>query len=135
MGSGRLAWRTESRNPSAAAMVKVSSSKRAKTPVRIGRLSSVAAASTTWEIICRNNPGSSKIWNSSPTAGSSGNPRVFTLPSGGSVRFSTGAFRRIGGRLIEDAGIVPYVEVEYSVADFRSGRDPDLEAAEALFAD
>jgi len=68
------------------------------------------------------------------TAGSSGNPLVFALPHGSFARFSTGAFRRIDGQLIEDAGITPHVVVDYAIADFRSGRDPDLAAAEALLA-
>lgn len=65
------------------------------------------------------------------TAGSSGNPVRFRLP-GGVARFSTGDFRRGDGTPIEGVGLVPHVPVAYTVADFRSGRDPDLEAAQGL---
>lgn len=67
-----------------------------------------------------------------PTAGGSGNPIPFALPGGGSARISTGSFRRLDGRLIEGIGITPGLPVEFLVDDFRTGRDPDLEAANAL---
>ncbi|MDD5263422.1 MAG: S41 family peptidase [Candidatus Bipolaricaulis sp.] len=69
-----------------------------------------------------------------PTGGGSGNPVTFALPNGGQVRFSTGAFHRSDGTLIEGVGIAPDVLVSYTVADFRAGRDPDLEAAEAVLS-
>lgn len=65
------------------------------------------------------------------TGGASGNPLTFLLP-GGRVRFSTGAFHRLDGRLIEGEGISPDVPVEWSISAVVSGRDPDVEAAEAV---
>ncbi|MFQ3662883.1 MAG: S41 family peptidase [Chloroflexaceae bacterium] len=67
------------------------------------------------------------------TAGGSGNPITFRLSGGGVARFSTAAFRRNDGALIEGAGIAPDVRVAWTVADFRAGRDPDLEAAERVW--
>jgi len=65
------------------------------------------------------------------TAGGSGNPVTFALPNDGLLRFSTGAFRRLNGQLIQGVGIEPDVAVTYTVDDYRVGRDPDIEAAEA----
>lgn len=64
------------------------------------------------------------------TGGGSGNPVGFALPGGGGARFSTGAFRRNDGRLIEGVGVTPDSYVTWTVEDFRAGRDPDLAAAE-----
>lgn len=64
------------------------------------------------------------------TGGGGGNPMGFALPGGGKARFSTGAFRRNDGRLIEGVGITPDRYVEWTVEDFRAGHDPDLAAAE-----
>lgn len=69
------------------------------------------------------------------TAGASGNPIVFRLPGAYNVRFSTADFRRKDGTAIEGVGIVPDVEVDWTVEDLRQGRDPDLAAAEALLLD
>ncbi len=66
------------------------------------------------------------------SGGGSGNPISFRLTGGGRARFSTGDFRRNDGRPIEGQGIVPDVPVTWTVEDFRQGRDPDLDAAEAL---
>ncbi len=68
-----------------------------------------------------------------PTAGGSGNPITFRLSGGGLARFSTAAFYRNDGALIEGAGIAPDVYVAWTAADFRAGRDLDLEAAERLW--
>ncbi len=65
------------------------------------------------------------------SAGSSGNPVSFRLPGGGEARFSTGAFYRNNGALIEGVGIQPDVPVEWTLADILNGRDPDLEAAQS----
>jgi len=67
-----------------------------------------------------------------PTGGGSGNPVSLSLPGGGRARFSTAAFRRNDGSLIEGVGIAPHSIVFWTVADFRAGRDPDLDAAERL---
>jgi carboxyl-terminal processing protease len=67
-----------------------------------------------------------------PTAGSSGNPIVFEVEPGIQVRFSTGAFQRNDGRLIEGAGIIPDRPVAWTIDDVRRNRDPDLAVVEAL---
>jgi carboxyl-terminal processing protease len=67
-----------------------------------------------------------------PTGGGSGNPVNLSLPGGGRARFSTGAFRRNDGSLIEGAGIAPDHYIFWTVEDFRAGHDPDLQAAERL---
>ncbi len=69
-----------------------------------------------------------------PTAGGSGNPITFRLTGGALVRFSTGDFRRNDGTPIEGRGIAPDVYVNWTVDDFRAGRDPDLAAAESFMA-
>jgi carboxyl-terminal processing protease len=66
------------------------------------------------------------------TAGSTGRPVVFQLPAGGWARYSTGDFVSSRGLHIEGNGINPDVPVSWSLADFRSGRDPDLAAAVQL---
>ncbi len=66
------------------------------------------------------------------SGGGSGNPISFRLTGGGRARFSTGDFRRNDGSPIEGQGIAPDVPVTWTVEDFRRGRDPDLDAAEAL---
>ena len=67
-----------------------------------------------------------------PTGGGSGNPVRFALPGGGQARFSTGAFRRNNGALIEGVGITPDSYVTWTVEDLRAGRDPDLVAADCV---
>jgi carboxyl-terminal processing protease len=67
-----------------------------------------------------------------PTGGASGNPIVFRLPGERNVRFSTADFHRNDGTPIEGVGLTPDVTVTWTVEDFRQGRDPDLDAAEAL---
>ncbi len=64
------------------------------------------------------------------TAGGSGNPITFRLPGGGLARFSTAAFYRNDGSPIEGAGIAPDLPGAWTVADFRAGHDPDLDAGE-----
>ncbi len=64
------------------------------------------------------------------TGGGSGNPIRVKLPHGGEVKFSTGDFRRNDGRPIEGEGIAPELPVTWTGADYRAGRDPDVEAAE-----
>lgn len=39
----------------------------------------------------------------------------------------------MNGALIEGAGIAPDIDVRRTIGDFRTGRDPNLEAAERLF--
>jgi len=66
------------------------------------------------------------------TAGSTGNPVVLSIAGGGLVRYSTSVFRRPNGETVEGMGIAPDVPVEWTLADVRSGRDPDLERAIAI---
>ena len=66
------------------------------------------------------------------TGGMSGNPISIALPGGGVARYSTGDIRRMDGRRIEGAGITPDVTVTWTLADFRAGRDPDVDAAVRL---
>jgi carboxyl-terminal processing protease len=66
------------------------------------------------------------------TGGASGNPTLFRLPGQHNVRFSTANFVRNDGTPIEGVGLTPDVPVSWTVEDVRQGRDPDLEAAEAL---
>ncbi len=68
------------------------------------------------------------------TAGSSGNPISFPLPNGGVVRFSTGAFYRANGQLLEGIGITPDLPIAWTLEDVLTGRDPDLAAAERLLS-
>lgn len=62
------------------------------------------------------------------TGGASGNPIKFSIP-GGMVRYSTAAFYRPNGRLIEGVGYSPVIPVEWTLDDFISGIDPDIQAA------
>lgn len=66
------------------------------------------------------------------TAGASANPVLFRLPGEYNVRFSTANFRRNDGTPLEGVGIIPGIEVNWTVEDLRQGRDPDLAAAESL---
>jgi carboxyl-terminal processing protease len=66
------------------------------------------------------------------TGGGSGNPVRFHLTGGGVARYSTGAFRRNNGQLIEGVGIAPGVLVSRTLAAYRAGRDETLEQAEAI---
>jgi C-terminal processing protease CtpA/Prc len=66
------------------------------------------------------------------SAGSTGNPIIFQLPGDGQVSFSTGDLRRIDGAPLEGIGITPDVPVDWTLADLRQGRDPDLAEAVRL---
>ena len=63
------------------------------------------------------------------TAGGSGAPELFTLPSGWRINVSTKFIPRYDGQPIEWNGIVPDVRVVNPEADIRAGRDRQLEAA------
>ena len=63
------------------------------------------------------------------SGGSSGNPILFKMPDG-AVRFSTGAFYRATGQLVEWHGFSPDIPVSWSRADLLAGLDPDIAAAE-----
>ncbi len=66
------------------------------------------------------------------SAGGSGAPQDFFLPSGRRIRVSTLDFRRYDGRPIEWNGIVPDVLVMQTEADIKSDHDLQLERAIAL---
>lgn len=66
------------------------------------------------------------------SAGASGAPEVFLLPSGRRVRISTLNICRYDGTPIEWNGIIPDVLVLQTEADIKSGRDPQLERALAI---
>jgi carboxyl-terminal processing protease len=66
------------------------------------------------------------------TGGASANPVRFRLPGDYDARFSTADFHRNDGTSIEGVGIIPDLEVAWTLEDFRQGRDPDLAAAERL---
>jgi C-terminal processing protease CtpA/Prc len=63
------------------------------------------------------------------TSGSTGNPIRFYLPGGGWVRYSTAAFYRPNGTLVEGIGYVPDIPLHWTVEEYLSGNDPDLQAA------
>ncbi len=67
------------------------------------------------------------------TSGSTGNPIRFYLPGGGWVRYSTAAFYRPDGSLVEGIGYAPDVAVPWTVEAYLTGIDPDLNAALARF--
>jgi hypothetical protein len=63
------------------------------------------------------------------TAGGSGAPQLFALPSGRKIRLSTLIIRRFDGQPIEWNGVVPDVRVAQTAADINQGKDPQLEYA------
>lgn len=63
------------------------------------------------------------------SAGASGYPYNFTLPSGRRIRVSTHDYRRYDGMPIEWNGIIPDVLVTQTPADLKSGHDLQLERA------
>ena len=75
-------------------------------------------------------PGVTLVGDTS--AGASGAPQVFPLPSGRQVRVSTRDICRYDGTPIEWNGIIPNVLVTQTESDVRSGRDPQLERAIAI---
>ena len=63
------------------------------------------------------------------TAGASGAPQPFALPSGKKINVSTKDFRRYDGLPIEWNGVVPDLLVPQTEADTKQGRDKQLERA------
>ena len=63
------------------------------------------------------------------TAGGSGAPFPFSLPSGRRINVSTQYFPRYDGQPIEWNGVLPDIRVVNSEIEIRSGRDRQLEAA------
>lgn len=63
------------------------------------------------------------------TAGASGDPRVFKLPSGRHIRVSTKDIRRYDGERQEWNGIPPNIRVAQTADDAKRGRDKQLEYA------
>lgn len=71
----------------------------------------------------------------SPTFGSTGQPYYFVLPGGGQARVCTKQDTYPDGREFVGVGILPDVEVEYTLEDMLAGRDPVLEKAVSLLED
>ena len=98
---------------------------------KLAVLIDVGCASTTEQfILALSESGRARTFGRT-TAGTSGNPIIFQLPEGGAARFSTGAFYRLDGTLLEGKGIEPDVPVRWTISDVSEERDPDLLAAEA----
>ena len=51
------------------------------------------------------------------------------LPDGGEIQVSGLDYATPGGRRLDGEGVVPDVETPFTLADFRTGADPDLDAA------
>jgi len=66
------------------------------------------------------------------TAGGSGAPALFALPSGRGINVSTKDFRRYDGQPIEWNGVPPDILVRQTEEDIRQGRDRQLEHAIGL---
>ncbi|MFA6957172.1 MAG: S41 family peptidase [Thermoanaerobaculia bacterium] len=64
-----------------------------------------------------------------PTGGSTGQPLMFAVPGGGSVRICSKRNTLVDGREFVGIGIQPDLLVRPTVADLRAGRDPVLDAA------
>ncbi|MEI7576024.1 MAG: S41 family peptidase [Armatimonadota bacterium] len=64
-----------------------------------------------------------------PTGGSTGQPLSFNLPGGGSARVCTKQDLLPDGTKFVGVGIQPDIQVPWTVADVRAGRDPQLERA------
>lgn len=89
------------------------------------------ASSAEWFIVSLVDSGRARTVGRT-TTGATGNPLTFQLPEGGAARFSTGDFRRVDGSRVEGVGIAPDVPVTWTIDDVRTGRDPDIAAAERL---
>jgi hypothetical protein len=63
------------------------------------------------------------------TAGVSGAPKQFTLPSGKNINVSTKDFRRYDGLPIEWNGVLPNILIPQTKDDLNQGRDKQLERA------
>lgn len=63
------------------------------------------------------------------TIGVISHPRFFELPGGHSYTLSTWAFLNPDGSSIIETGILPDVEVEYTLEDLIKGKDPQLDKA------
>jgi C-terminal processing protease CtpA/Prc len=63
------------------------------------------------------------------TAGASGAPQLYALPSGREIRISTKNIPRYDGLPIEWNGIIPDIRVAQTEEDLKQGRDKQLEYA------
>ena len=68
------------------------------------------------------------------TNGSVLGSNVFPLPDGGQVTIPVEDIEMLDGKRLENAGVVPDIEVYPSLDDVRQGRDPALEIAERRLA-
>lgn len=64
-----------------------------------------------------------------PTAGVVVASQFFRLHDGGEIQIGTYDYESMDGTRLEGNGVRPDIEVERTLADVRSGRDPDLDAA------
>jgi len=62
------------------------------------------------------------------TGGATGNPINYEIP-GGQARYSTAAFYRPDGSLVEGIGYSPIIPVIWTEEDYLCGVDPDIDAA------
>jgi C-terminal processing protease CtpA/Prc len=63
------------------------------------------------------------------TAGTTGQPLVFSLPGGGNATVCTAHCTYADGSEFVGIGVQPDLEVRAMMSDIRSGRDPVLDAA------
>lgn len=63
------------------------------------------------------------------TAGAVVVSKFYTLPGGGTMQLAVDDFQAIGGKRLEGVGVMPDRVIPRMLANFRSGRDADLEAA------
>lgn len=66
------------------------------------------------------------------TVGVISHPRYYDLPKGYSYGLSTWAFTNPDGSSLIDNGIIPDIEVEYTLDDFIRAKDPQLDRARLL---
>jgi carboxyl-terminal processing protease len=64
-----------------------------------------------------------------PTAGAVLASWFYSLPDGGELQLSREDYIAPNGRRIEGNGVEPNIVVTRTLADIRTGRDPDLETA------
>ena len=63
------------------------------------------------------------------TAGSTGQPLVFSLPGGGNATVCTAHCTYADGSEFVGVGVQPDIEARATIKDVRGGRDPVLDAA------
>ena len=100
-------------------------------PVAVLMGSSTYSAAEDFLAYMRANPNC--VFVGGPSAGSTGQPLSFKIPGGAWVGITSKRDTMPDGTEFVGIGVVPDIEVQQTVADFRAGRDPVLERAlEAL---